>query len=375
MPRKLAFIVNDAGFFVSHRLPIAKAAKENGYEIHVCTPADTDIEQLFKQEGFIFHAAPLKRGKSGLLNEFKYLLYLFKLYRLNDFDIIHHVTIKPVLFGGIAARLANAKAVVSAISGLGYIFIKQGLKAALVRKLVIMGYSFALNHNNSRVIFQNPDDKSTFLANNITQEQNIVMIKGSGVDVEHFLPKPLPKTPITITLPARMLWDKGVGEFVEAARIVKKQIPDVIFQLAGGVDTENPAAISEQQLKKWQEEGVIKWLGFCKDMAKIYQQSHIVCLPSYREGLPKALIEAMACSRAIITTNVPGCREVVDDGKSGMLVPVKNSDALAKAITLLAKDMKMLDEMGKKSREKAVRDFSLTQVINKTLKVYEDLQA
>ncbi len=371
--KKLIFVVNDAGFFVSHRLPIADAAQKQGYEIHICTPPNKEHEALFASKHFIFHSAPLKRGKRSLIDEIKYLKYLYDLYKDNNFDIIHHVTIKPVLFGGIAARIAKAKSVVSAISGMGYVFIKQGFKAKLIQTLVIVGYRFAFKQQKHIAIFQNHDDLDLFIDKKIVNKSDTVLIKGSGVDLEIFKPSKTPKPPITILLPARMLWDKGVGEFVEAAAQVKKQYPNFIFQLAGGVDTENPAAIKEEQLLMWQEKGSIQWLGHCKDMITTIQNAHIVCLPSYREGLPKALIEAMACAKPIITTDVPGCREVVVNNKNGILVPVKDSHALANAIVLLAKKPRMLDEMGQESRKLAESDFSLTMVVEKTLKLYEVL--
>lgn len=373
MSKTLLFVVNDAGFFVSHRLPIAKAAQSEGYEVHVATPPNEQMQKLFMQEGFVFHPTPLKRGRSGLINEVRYLLYLVGLYKKRQFDIVHHVTIKPVLFGGIAARFAKVPAMVSAISGMGYVFIKQGLKAAIIRKLVITGYRFALNHPNHKAIFQNPDDIEIFIENSIINKESAVMIKGSGVDVKQFTPAPLSGGDCRVVLPARMLWDKGVGEFVEAARILKQKGSHIHFILAGGVDTENPAAIPKSQLEAWVKEGVVKWMGFQEDMVTLYQNAHIVCLPSYREGLPKALIEAMACARAIITTDVPGCREVVEHGKNGLLVPVKDAGALADAIETLANDRKTLENMGQHGRQKAEQEFSVEQVVADTLKIYKEL--
>lgn len=373
MVKRLLFVVNDAGFFVSHRLPIALEAQKKGYEVHICTPSNNEMEARFQKEGFTFHASPLKRGKSDLIKEIKYIKYLFDLYKKYNFDIIHHVTIKPVLFGGIAARFAKVNAVVSAISGMGYIFIKQGLKASLTRRLVIAGYRFAFKQRKHRIIFQNEDDLNLFLKHRIIQKEQARLIKGSGVDLTEFKAAPVPPAPLKVILPARMLWDKGVGEFVEAARMVKKEYPEIIFQLAGGVDTENPAGIAEEQLKAWQEESIVEWLGYCDNVAELFQHAHIVCLPSYREGLPKALIEAMGCARAIITTDVPGCREVVNHMQNGILVPLKSPQEIADAVVLLAKNSKMLHEMGQASRKRAEEEFALSIVVNQTLELYEDI--
>lgn len=373
--KTLLFVVNDAKYFTSHRLPIAKKVSTKGFEVHLSAPSNEAQEALFRKEGITFHASPLKRGKSSLKSEVKYIIHLYQLYKEYNFDVIHHVTIKPVLFGGIAARLAKVKSVVCAISGMGYIFINQGIKASIVRKLVIVGYRFAFKQQRLCAIFQNEDDRSIFLENHIVNKRDTVLIKGSGVDLKLFSAATLPPTDnIYVTLPARMLWDKGVGEFVKAARLVKQETSHIIFQLAGGIDTENPAGIPEEQLKAWQEEGVVSWLGHRTDMADIFTQSHIVCLPSYREGLPKALIEAMGCARTIVTTDVPGCREVIEHGVNGHLVPVKNASKLAESILLLAKNPKMLDEMGRNSRKKAENEFSVDMVIEKTLDVYKRLE-
>jgi len=371
-PVKLLIVVNDANFFISHRLPIALAARKAGYEVHVATAFGTGEEQI-QAQGFSFHPLPLTRSGGRVWQELRAFMAIYKLYRQLAPDIVHHVTIKPVLYGGVAARLAGVPAVVSAISGLGYVFIATGLRAAILRFLIQEAYRLALGHPRSRVIFQNPDDMQEFLDRRLVDEKACVLIRGSGVNVDEFRPMPEPDGPMLVVLPARMLRDKGAGEFVEAARMLKAQGLDARFVLAGDCDEGNPAAIAKQQLEIWQSEGVVEWWGRCEDMPRVFAEAHVVCLPSYREGVPKALLEAAASGRPIVTTDVPGCREVVKNGENGLLVPARDSHALAVAIKSLLDDMELRRKMGRRSREIAEREFSIGLVVDRTLQVYEAL--
>jgi len=371
-PPKLLFTVNDAGFFLSHRLPVAQAASAAGYSVHIATapgPAVTRIRDL----GFFHHPVPLSRRGLNPLAELGAIWSLARLYRRLRPEIIHQVTIKPVLYGGLAARLAGAPAVVSAVTGLGYVFIRRGWRANLLRLAIKTGYRCALRRRGVRVIFQNPDDREIFLSQAMAAAKDSVLIKGSGVDVTRFVPSPEPEDLPVVVLPARMLWDKGVGEFVEAARLLNKDKPCARFVLVGDTDDGNPTGITAAQLRSWLNEGAVEWWGFRSDMAAVLQQAHIVCLPSYREGLPKSLIEAAACARPIVSCDVPGCREIARDGENALLVPPRDATALAKALAQLIGDAALRQRFGQRGREIVEAEFSLDRVIDETLGLYAAL--
>jgi glycosyltransferase involved in cell wall biosynthesis len=372
MSRRLLYLVNDPAFFLSHRLPLAQKALRCGYDVHVATPEGKGVERI-KREGFEFHEIPLLRKSTNAWNEINTVRALFKLYSELRPDIVHHVTIKPVLYGGLAARLAQVPAVVSAVTGLGYVFLAEGLRASLLRAGVKRAYRLALNHRNSRVIFQNPDDRLEFLRNDLVDEAKTVIIKGSGVDMERFVPQPEPEGTPLILLASRMLSDKGILEFVEAARIIRQEGIKARFVLVGDTDLGNPAGVPVETLKEWGREGIVEWWGRKKDMEKVFSQAHIVCLPSYREGVPKVLIEAAACGKPIVTTDVPGCREIVKHELNGLLVPVKDGIELARALKTLIQKADLRRQLGQNGRKLAVADFSEEQVIHETLSVYDDL--
>lgn len=369
---KLLFTVNDAGFFLSHRLPVALAARDAGYEVHAAT-APGDAVARIRDLGFTHHAVPLSRRGLNPLAELWTLWSLVRLYRRLRPDLIHNVTVKPVLLGGIAARLAGAPAVVSAVSGLGYVFIRQGWKGSMLRFAVQTGYRWALRRRGARVIFQNPDDRETFLTQGLAAAKDCVLIKGSGVDVSRFTPAPEPDGPPVVVLPARMLRDKGVADFVEAARRLRAQGVAARFVLAGGAGDGNPTAIPAAELRSWQDEGAVEWWGFRSDMAAVLRQAHIVCLPSYREGLPKSLIEAAACARPIVSCDVPGCREIARAGENALLVPPRDPGALAEALGRLIGDGELRRRFGARGREIVEAEFSLDRVVGETLKLYAAL--
>jgi len=372
---KLLIVVNELRFFLSHRLPIALVARDAGYEVHIASHVgkSEEIERL-NQEQLQFHSISFHRSSVGLLQELTTLGELNKLYRGIQPDIVHHVTIKPVLYGTLVARWVGNIQILNAISGLGYLFIAQGWKSFIRKKTLLWGYRALLNSKKVWVLFQNPDDQSLFAKHKIIYQQHTSIIKGSGVDLQQFSPSPFPKGRIKIILVARMLWDKGVGEFVEAATALKKQGVDSEFILVGSTDLGNPESIPKEQLEQWNKSGVVKWLGERADIAQLLAESHIAVLPSYREGLPKSLIEAAAVGRPIVTTDVPGCREVVKDGENGFLVPAKDAIELSIAIQKLINNPKLLISMGKKGRLMAEQEFSIQQIVEQTLKLYKTLK-
>lgn len=370
--KKLLFVVNDAGFFLSHRLPLACAAKVVGYDVYVAMPDGANVEKV-RNLPFGLYLIPMNRMGSAPLAELRSMFALYQLYRQIVPDIVHHITIKPVLYGGLMARLAGVKSMVSAITGLGFVFVNQGLKTRLLRLSIGMAYRFALAHKNSRVIFQNPDDRALFIEENFVKENQAVLIRGSGVDMNRFSPTPESDGTPLVVLVARMIRDKGVAEFVEAARRLGALGVKARFALVGDTDAGNPTAISISQLIAWRNEGAVEWWGHQVDMPKVLTQAHVVCLPSYGEGVPKSLIEAAASGRPIVTTNIPGCRDIVQNEGNGLLVRPRDVDSLTTALRRLIEDAGLRKQFGMRGREIAVARFSIEQVVAETLAVYEEL--
>lgn len=369
-PRKLLIVVNDAAFFLSHRLPIALGAREHGYDVHIATPRDvaaTRIEKL----GLPFHAIPLSRRGTSPATELATIAALTSLYRRLAPDIVHHVTAKPILYGGIAARIANVPAVVHAVSGLGHVFISSRPRARAIRQLIRGTYRVITEHPRCAVIFQNEDDRAAF--GSAIRTSRVVLIPGSGVDRALFPVTPLPEggTPLVV-VPSRMLWDKGIGEVVEAARQLRAKGTDLRVALVGDTDDGNPAAIPVSTLREWVDQGAVEWWGRREDMAAVMMQSTLVCLPSYREGMPKSLLEAVASGRPIVTTDVPGCRDVVAGTDVGMLVPARDSLALAQTIGALLGDRPKLLRMAEAAAANAPT-VGVEHVVARTLKLYGDL--
>ncbi len=371
---RVLYVFNEAGFFLSHRLPVARAAVSEGYEVHVAVPNGKDVERI-RNEGFFCHLIPLNRRGSHLWQELKTVLALFRLYKSLKPNLVEHATIKPVIYGNTAARLARVKCVVNWMTGLGYVFISTSTKGALLRKAVLFAYKLVLGHPNKRVIFENPDDRASFISKKIVKLDATVLIKGAGVDTKEFFQSPEETGTPFVVLASRMLWDKGVAEFVDAARSLREASVKARFVLVGDSDPGNPASVSRKQLEEWNKSGVVEWWGRRNDIPNIFAKSHIVCLPSYREGLPKVLIEAAACARPIVTTDTPGCREIVKHGENGLLVPVRDAAALARALRKLIEDPFLRKRMGEKGRALAVADFSVEQVVNETITVYKELLA
>ncbi len=372
MTAKLLFVVNVPWFFISHRLPIALAAKLAGYDVHIATSAGPEMAQI-RSKGLTVHEIPFTRSSSEILHELRTLYGLYKLYKKIQPDIVHHVTIKPVLYGSFIARIVKVPNVVNVISGLGFVFIAEGLRAKLRRLLVKTAYRYVLRKENVKVIFQNIDDQSMFINAGILNKEQVVLIKGSGVDTNLYLVQPEPEGTPVVVLIARMLWDKGIKEFVEAARYLKKRGVEARFLLVGDIDKGNPKSISYQEIELWCKENVVEWRGYSSGIPTIMASSHIICLPSYREGLPKVLIEAAACGRAVVTTDVPGCRDAVESDVSGLLVRVYDVKSLADALERLITDDSLRKKMGRAGRVLAEREFKIQKVVDAHMAIYKDL--
>jgi lipopolysaccharide/colanic/teichoic acid biosynthesis glycosyltransferase/glycosyltransferase involved in cell wall biosynthesis len=368
---KLLFVDNSIDTFYSYRMPLAVAASRAGFEIHVATPPGR-CEKVIRDAGFTFHPLPMTRRGLGI-GELSCLVHLYSLYRHIKPDLVHHLRLKPVLYGGLAAYAARVPAEVSMPTGLGHVFTAQTRKALILRAITLAGCRVAFRHKNLRVIFQNPDDLAVFVDSKVLLKEKSVLIRGSGVDISQFVLAPEPTGPPVVMLAARMLWDKGVLEFVEVAKTLKGRGSDARFVLVGDTDLGNPTAISAAQLQAWHDAGLIEWWGYREDMRQVLEQANIVCLPSYREGVPKVLIEAAAAGRAIVTTDVPGCREVVRHGQNGLLVPPRDSKLLSEAIAFLLASPSTRARMSRRGRHTAVANFSLDRVITETIETYHDV--
>jgi len=370
---KILYLVTEDWYFWSHRLPIARASRDRGFEVVVATRVQSHGDRI-TGEGFRVVPLGWRRRSLHPWNEAKALVELVRVYRRERPDIVHHIALKPAVYGSLAARLTGARAVVNTVAGMGYVFTSRELKARLLSPPLKSAFRFLFNRPNVRVIIQNPDDGNALAEYCGVGRDKTVLIRGSGVDLSRFAPRPEPAGRPNVTMVSRMLWDKGVGELVEAAKRLREANDPIDVTLVGVPDPENPASISNAQLEAWQREGLVRWLGYREDVAKVWADSTIAVLPTtYGEGVPKALIEAAACGRAVIATDVPGCREIVLPGESGLLVPPRDSDALLEAIRRLSHDPALRKRMGEKGREHAVGGFSEETVVEQTLALYDSL--
>ena len=369
---KLLYFITEDWYFCSHRLPLALAAQEAGYDVAVVTRINEHGEAI-RRAGIRIIPFNLSRQSMNPLSEMAVLARLAVIYRKERPNLVHHVAMKPVLYGSLAARISGVPYVVNALAGMGYVFSSDQPMARLLRPAIGKAFRALLNSGRSRLILQNKDDCAMFIRKRFINEDRIRLIRGSGVDTAVFSPTPEPAGISLVMLTSRMLWDKGIKEFVEAARQLKTRGVEARFVLVGDSDPHNPSAIPNEQLTAWQEEGVIEWWGRRDDMPAVLAQAHIVCLPSYREGLPKVLLEAASCGRPIIATDTPGCREVVRNGENGLLVPVRSTVELSDAIQSLIENPELRQKMGARGREIVVSEFAVVKVVSETLTVYKEL--
>lgn len=371
--KKLLIVVNVDWFFISHRLCIAEEAINKGWSVYVAAENSGRANEIM-DKGVKFIDFSFSRSGTNPISEIKTLYNFYKIYNRIKPNIVHHVTLKPVIYGSAISKLLNITGTVNAISGLGYNF--TGERKGFIQKMMIKLMKYGFNQKNLGIIFQNQDDYKEIKNLKILSKKNkIYFIKGSGVDLNAFKQSPFPNSnKILILLPIRMLWDKGVRELREATELLKENYSNKItFILSGLADIENKAGVTEAYLREWEEEGYVKWIGYQKNMIEVYENSDIVVLPSYREGMPKSLIEACAIGRPIVTTNAIGCQECVEEGKNGYKVPVQSTKELAKALERLIISEKDRVRMGNYSRQKAEKEFSQKMVIDKHIKIYNDL--
>lgn len=374
---KILLFANTDWYLFNFRLSLAKALQARGHEVLLISPPG-EFGARLQAQGLRWQALPMDRKSLNPVRELRLLAHLWRLYRREQPALAHHFTIKSVVYGSIAALLARVPARVNAVAGMGYVFTNPAPKARLLRPVVRALMRRVLNGCGARLILQNSDDVAAFAQARIAQPELVRLVKGSGVDVSRFQPGGLERRqgePTRVVLAARLLWDKGIAEYVAAARQLCARGLPIRFLLAGAPDPGNPAAIPQATLDGWAEEGVVELLGQVSDMAALFAGVHIAVLPSYREGLPKSLIEAAACALPLVTTDAPGCREVVTHEVDGLLVPVKDADALGNAIERLHENPTWARQLGQAARRRALKEFDDRIVIEQTLAVYGELTA
>ena len=369
--KKILYIINVDWFFISHFLPIAIEAKKRGFEVHIACGL-TDRLEFLEQNGFIVHTLNISRSGTGLIKEFASIIDIFKIIKLVNPEIVEFLTIKPVLYGGIISRLLPSRKKVFYITGLGYVFIQNGFKGTFVKSIVKALYSLALSGKNTTVITENIFDKNLISSLNTVNKEHIKIIKGAGVDLSQYNYIEEDNRQVIVVMASRLLRDKGVFEYIEAAKLLKNKGLNVRFELYGDADEGNPTAVSQNELERIREEGYVTVNGFTSNIASVFSKSNIIVLPSYREGFPKVLVEAAACGRAVITTDVPGCRDAIVVNESGLLCKVKDAQSLAQQIEKLIVDDILRTKMGKAGRRLAEKEFDITKIIQEHFQAYED---
>lgn len=373
---RILLVVDVPWAFVMNRLSLAEHARAQGFDVHIASGVGGGEEPIIAR-GFPYHPLRLSRKGRNPLVEAWNVLELTRLYRRLRPDLVHHVTLKPILYGSLAARLAGVPAIVNAFAGLGYAFTESGKPAvAVTRTLLATALAAAVPRQRTINVFENPDDRAVMVQAGVCTPENGRVLPGVGIDVDAFRPSPEPAGRVRVTLAARMLREKGVMEFVAAARMLRGEGVDVEFVLAGAADPANPGSLSEAELSELHAQGDVQWLGFHKDMASLLSGSHVVCLPSYyREGIPRALLEGAACGRPLVAADVPGCREIVRDGVNGLLVKARDAEGLANAVRSLARDPETRRRFGAAGRRIVEQEYALPIVLRKMTGVYAEVLA
>jgi len=364
---KILFFANTDSYLSTLRLDLAKALQEQGHEVVMVSPAGECVSSL-QEAGFRWLEQPLSRRGINPFAELGYLRQVEALYRAEKPDLVHHFTIKPILYGSYAARKLGIRAVVNTITGLGFVFLNPQLNAVLLRPLVKRFYRRALQ--GSQVIFESPDCMSFFTEHNLVKAEQSQLIVGTGVDTRVFVPLSEPENIPLVALPGRMLFDRGITDFIDAAVLLRDSGVRARFALVGANEPRHPSGIPLQQLGTWQKEGIVEWWGWQEDISAVFALADIICLPSYREGVPRVLIEAAASGRPIVTSDLPGCRQVVVDGENGLLVPPHSTTALAAALRRLIENRELCSAMGRRGRERALAVFSNERILEQTLEAY-----
>lgn len=360
--KKVAFIHNTTKYVFLHYREFVEKFVTSGAEVVVIAPFDDSVDQI-KAMGVRCIDVAMSRQGLNPVTEMITLIQIFRLISKEKPQVVFNYSIKPVIYGSIAARWSGVSNIFSMVTGLGHLFMDQTLKYKIIRSVILPLYRSAI-HGNSAVFFQNPDDKNLFIDNHLVDEDKGFVINGTGIDLERFTPSENQSVVTRFILVSRLLWSKGIKEYVEAARSLKRQYPEVEFQILGMYD-DNPTSIQETDMQAWQEEGVINYLGATDDVRPYLRDSSVFVLPTiYREGRPRAVVEAMATGRPVITTNTPGCRQTVIHDQNGFLVPIKNVPALAEAMERFIVNPELIRKMGRRSRELAEEQYNVHEVNN-----------
>jgi len=369
---KILFLITEDWAFISHRLHLAKYAKKMGHKVAVLCKINNGCSEINSTE-INLYSWNISRKSYNIFREFRTIRDTQN--TLNDFspDIIHAVGLKPVIYSFVASILTGSRNRVLALGGLGYLFSSKSLKAFFLLPFIKLAYKISFSFRNTILILQNNDDKKIILENQLINKSRIRIIKGAGVEENKFVPTLENEKDLKVLFPARMLWDKGIMEFVEIARKIKILNIDVTFILSGARDTHNPECVPLEKINEWVEDGLVEWLGHCENMSKIYSDVNIVCLPSYREGLPKSLLEACSCSRPVVAFDVPGCREVVVDGFNGFLVPFGDVEKMFQRVLQLLKSSALRKKMGLNGRKKILNEFSSASINKEVVNVWKEL--
>jgi glycosyltransferase involved in cell wall biosynthesis len=366
---RILLVANTDWYLYNFRLSLARHLAQQGFETVLVSPAG-EYTRALQAKGLRWVEWRVGRQTLAPWKELRSILQLIQIYHQEKPALVHHFTAKAVTYGSLAAILNRVPGVINNITGLGYTFIRQDAKAQALRQMIQGLYWLAARHPNCATIFENPADREYFISKRLVSPERTWLIEGAGVDVDHFVPLPEPAGVPVVVLPARMLWDKGVGVLVEAGHLLKEKA-QARLALVGKPDHGNPGTVDEPTLRRWVEEGAVEWWGWQADMKSVYARCHIVTLPSsYGEGVPTTLLEAAACARPIVASDIPGCREVVVHGENGLLVPPGNADALAEALAILVHDADLRGKMGNAGRQRVLERFSNDRINTATFAVY-----
>ncbi len=372
MKKKIIFLVNLDSFFISHRLPLAKKLTQVGYEVHIATEF-TKFKKYLKRLGFKTHNINFKRNSISVINFSIAFLQILNLFLKVKPDIVHLISAKAIILGGLNSFICRVRNLVISITGLGSIFINKNSVSLIIKFFIKFFYKIIFKFSNLKVIIQNRSDLNYLVKHTNLNKNKVKIIKGMGVDLRLFNYSKINNKIPVVLMASRIIADKGIFEFIQAAKYIKKLNIKAKFCLVGEIDYANPTFISKKKINNWKREKLIKFLNYNKNISNIIKKSSIVVLPSYREGFPKILIEAAACGRPVVTTNVPGCKDTIINGSTGILVPVKNSRKLAEAIIELCLNKKKLQSMSIKARKHAELYFDVNDVVNKHLSIYKSL--
>lgn len=372
--KKVALVANSSWYLWNFRLSFLEGLRAEGYETVLIAPEDAYSDRL---RSLGFRLVPLALDRKGMnpLADLLAFLRLARIYRVEKPDIAHHHTVKCILYGSLAAWDAKVPAVVNSVTGLGHLFLSSSPVVKAVRSALLVLYRLVARRPRVHFLFQNPDDLSAFARFGVALPGKHTLVRGSGIDTSRFRPPEQEREggPVRVLFASRMLKEKGLYELRQAGLRLKEQGAACELVLAGDIDEGNPSAVTFAELEQWQGEGWMRWLGHVDKMDELLRSVEVCVLPSWREGLPRSLLEAAACGRAIVATDVPGCREVVDHERTGLLVPARSPDALAAAIARLCRDPALRARLGAAARARAEAEFSDRHVRERTIGIYKFL--